>query len=99
MVPGRPAGRDNPQIPLCYTATVTRWQSGFHGANTMHSPAAKQESFIVRIWQDQRQAGWRGWVQHTRTGESKVVGTVQELLAFIEQRTGKLDDTPHQGLK
>jgi hypothetical protein len=59
----------------------------------------QQESFVVRIWRERGQAGWRGWIQHTRSGESAVVCNVEDLLAFIERRTGKLDQLEHHGLK
>jgi hypothetical protein len=94
-----PAGPDNSQTPFCYTATATRWQSGLIGANTMRRQATQQESFIVRIWREEHTPGWCAWVQHTRSGKTTVAHTVQELLAFLELRTGKLDDTSPQGLK
>lgn len=65
----------------------------------MRRPAVQHESFILRIWQAVDQPSWRGWVQHTGSGESTVVRTVQELVAFIEQRTGKLDDSQRHGLQ
>lgn len=65
----------------------------------MDRRAAQQESFIIRIWREEHQPGWRAWIQHTRSGETTVVSTVPELLAFLELRVGDLDATPHQGLK
>ena len=65
----------------------------------MSRQSTKHESFVVRIWREKDRPGWRAWIQHTRTGESTLVCSVPELLAFFELRTGKLDDTENQGLK
>jgi hypothetical protein len=58
-----------------------------------------RDSFIVRIWREAGRPGWLGWVQHARTGESVSVRGPDELLAFIEQRTGILGDSARKGLK
>ena len=58
-----------------------------------HQP---HSSFVIRIWWEQSgDAGdghsiWRGWVQHTRSGEVSYVQNLEELLGFIERWTGKL---------
>jgi hypothetical protein len=57
---------------------------------THKDPSAARHSFVVRIWREESDAGWRGWVEHTRTGEASFVQELDELLAFIECRTGKL---------
>jgi len=56
-------------------------------------------SYILRIWREDGQPGWKGWVQHARTGESAFVQHVEELLAFVERHAGKLAEPPHKGLK
>jgi hypothetical protein len=38
-------------------------------------------------------------VQHTRSGEAAYVQDLEELLAFIERRTGKLTGTVGKGLR
>jgi hypothetical protein len=56
----------------------------------VHQP---RSSFVIRIWWEEAgdsQPIWRGWVQHTRSGEAAYVQDLDELLAFIERRTGKL---------
>jgi hypothetical protein len=58
-----------------------------------------RNSFVVRIWREKGSAGWRGWVQHARTGESVPFQDLEKLLAFVEGRTGKLADRARQGLK
>jgi hypothetical protein len=58
-----------------------------------------RHSFVVRIWREAGRAGWRGWVQHARTGESIPFEDVDKLLAFFEGQTGKLADRARQGLK
>ena len=64
----------------------------------MRKPAAQQESFIVRIRQEEHGPGWRAWVQHPRSGESTVACTVAELVAFFARWTGSLDEAPPQWL-
>lgn len=49
-------------------------------------PAAFRESFILRIWREEGQPGWRGWVQHVHSGESALFQNLADLLAFVEQR-------------
>jgi len=58
-----------------------------------------QESFVLRIWKEPGRSDWRGWVQHTRSGESAVVRSVKELVAFLEERTGRLSESGQRGLK
>jgi hypothetical protein len=58
-----------------------------------------RHSFVVRIYREEGSAAWRGWVQHTRSGESTVAQDLPELLAFVERRTGKLSGTMQKGLK
>lgn len=65
----------------------------------MDKNAARQESFVLRIWREQSRPGWRGWVQHARSGESAVVHSLAELVAFLEDRCGRLEDDKPQGLK
>lgn len=49
-----------------------------------------RHSFVVRIWRDEGEAGWRGWIEDTRTGKASFFQELHELLAFIERRTGTL---------
>jgi hypothetical protein len=58
-----------------------------------------RDSFVVRIWRERDRPGWQGWVQHTATGESVSVRSVDDLLAFIECRTGRLDGAAPKGLR
>ena len=58
-----------------------------------------KDAFIVRIWREAGQSAWRGWVQHVHSGDSTPVQSLDELLAFIERRTGKLTDPGRKGLK
>jgi hypothetical protein len=71
----------------------------------MNEQAVRQDSlvarhsFVVRIWREEGSAGWRGWVQHTRSGESIASQDLNELLAFVERCTGKLNGTMEEKLK
>jgi hypothetical protein len=57
----------------------------------MKQNATRSHSFVVRIWREVAgSADWRGWVQHAGTGEATYVRDLNELLAFIEQRAGRL---------
>jgi len=52
-------------------------------------------SFVIRIWHEEAnaeedRAQWRGWVQHTRSGESVYVRDLQEVFEFMERWTGTL---------
>lgn len=62
----------------------------------MKKAAVRRDSFVIRIWREEDQSGWQGWVQHTGTGEAAYVRDTDELLAFIERRAGPLSnlDTP-----
>jgi len=65
----------------------------------MEKGITQRDSFVVRIWREQGQLDWRGWVQHIRTGESALVRDLGELQAFFERWAGKLTETGRQGLK
>ena len=57
----------------------------------MREEPTQTDSFVLRIWRQKGQQGWRGWVQHSRTGESALVQGMAQLEAFIE---GHLRDEP-----
>jgi hypothetical protein len=65
----------------------------------MEQKTAHRDTFIVRIWREEGSPEWKGWVQHVRTGDSAPVHSLDELVAFIECRTGKLTDSGRKGLK
>ena len=48
---------------------------------------ARRESFLVRIWQEQGQPVWKGWVQHVGSGESALLDNVEELSTFVKRWT------------
>ena len=56
----------------------------------------QRSSFLIRIWWEQTdpsadgRAVWRGWVQHTHSGEAGYVQDVEGLLGFMEHWTGAL---------
>jgi hypothetical protein len=58
-----------------------------------------RHSFVLRIWREKGGAGWRGWVQHSRSGESTASQDLNELLAFVECRAGRLNGTRDKRLK
>lgn len=61
-------------------------------------PTGTRHSFVVRIWREESNPGWRGWVQHTQTQESATISDLEALLAFMEQRAGKLTGAAHKDL-
>ncbi|RLC73656.1 MAG: hypothetical protein DRJ03_25720 [Chloroflexi bacterium] len=48
----------------------------------------RSNSFVLRIWWEEE--GWRGWVQHAASGESRYFERLADLLAFVEAQTGSL---------
>ena len=54
----------------------------------MAQPTVHRDSFILRIWREGKSQAWKGWVQHANSGDSALVNTPAELLAFIEQQSG-----------
>lgn len=65
----------------------------------MEANGMQRDSFLVRIWRESGRTAWRGWVQHTGSGESRQVRNWGELLAFIELYAGELADPPRKGLR
>ncbi len=61
------------------------------------SMSIARHSFVLRIWREEGRLGWKGWVQHAGTGESLTVQSLDDLLAFIEQRTGALTGMAQRG--
>jgi len=68
--------------------------------------ATRSHSFVIRIWREGHSTwDWRGWIQHAGTGEETYVRDLNELLAFIERRAGRLagsssdPNVPGAGLK
>ena len=49
-------------------------------------PSATRHSFIVRVWQEDEHPGWRGWVQHVRSGETAYIHNAKDLLVFMERQ-------------
>ncbi|MEA3340768.1 MAG: hypothetical protein U9R15_12430 [Chloroflexota bacterium] len=48
----------------------------------------RSDSFVLRIWWEEE--GWRGWVQHAASGESRYFERLGSLLDFVEAQTGPL---------
>jgi hypothetical protein len=59
----------------------------------------ERHSFVVRIWRETGNVGWRGWVQQARTGESVPFEEMDKLLFFFEGQTVKLAQRTRRGLK
>ena len=70
-----------------------------NGQTVRQDSCAARHSFVVRVWREEGSTGWRGWVHHTRSGESIASQDLNELLAFIEHLTGKLSGSRETGLK
>jgi hypothetical protein len=64
--------------------------SGLWHPPTARPALAIRHSFVVRIWQEESVDAWRGWVEHTRSGEAAFVQELEQLLSFIQERTGRL---------
>ena len=60
---------------------------------------AQRESFVVRIWKEQGQQAWKGWVQHIGSGESVFLDDVEDLSTFVERWTTEPVGEQQQGLR
>ena len=56
----------------------------------MKQEDTRRDSFVFRILRERDRPGWKGWVQHAASGESRYVQTIAELLDFVEQHAGEL---------
>lgn len=56
----------------------------------MREEAARRDSFVVRIWREKGQQGWKCWVQHTRSGKSAYVRSFGEMQDFMESQASWL---------
>jgi len=62
---------------------------------------SESHAFIVRIWWEPgltRPNGsplWRGRVQHAASGQTRVFQSLEELLEFIEEQAGNLEEANH----
>lgn len=52
---------------------------------------SSSNSFVLRIWWEDGQAEWRGWVQHAGSTHSRYFHHLADLLAFVEEHTGPLE--------
>jgi len=57
----------------------------------------QSHAFVLRIWWEEGNGApvWRGWVQHAVTGNVCYFRCISELLAFVEQHTGVLEEKGH----
>ena len=60
---------------------------------------AQREAFVIRIWREQGQPEWKGWVQHVRSGESAFLEDVDALSTFFKRWTGGPAGKQQKGLK
>jgi len=42
------------------------------------------DSFVLRIWWEEEETSWRGWIQHAATGDSRYFNRLVQLLTFVE---------------
>jgi hypothetical protein len=66
---------------------------------TQRDPFIVRHSFVVRVWREEGHAGWRGWVQHTRSGDAASFQELDDLLAFVQHRTGTWDGAARRRLE
>jgi hypothetical protein len=69
------------------------------GDGFMVNSREHRESFIVRIWQEQGQPEWKGWVQHVRSGESAFLENLDDLSTLVKRWTLGLAGQKPQGLR
>ena len=61
--------------------------------------AARRNSFVIRIWREPGRSGWKGWVQHTGSGQSTFFQHFCELQEFVERWVGAADEPVQSGLR
>lgn len=58
---------------------------------TTDVPKTSSASFVVRAWLEPRERGvpqWRFHVSHVQTGEDDYTSDLEEVVAFLAERTG-----------
>jgi hypothetical protein len=55
---------------------------------------SRYHSFLVRLWQDERQMPWRALAQSVQTGETICFADLESLFAFLQAQTVP---SPQQG--
>lgn len=85
--------------PIADLERTQRGDETVKGQTVGQDSLAARHSFVVRIWREKGSVGWRGWVQHARTGESVPFEDLEKLQAFLEGRTGTLTDRARQRLR
>lgn len=72
---------------------------------SQRSPFSHTYAFVLRIWWEPGLTSpngrplWRGEIQHAASGQTLVFQSLDDLLDFIQSRTGKLENTPGTGLR
>ena len=59
----------------------------------------RREVFIVRIWREESAPTWRGWIQHTGSGEIALFRDLAEILIFIKRQADDLTPVLRDGIK
>ena len=56
--------------------------------NTTHSRNSYQyQSFLVRLWQDDRDAPWRVSVKHVATGKLRLFDSLESFFIYLQTQT------------
>jgi phage baseplate assembly protein gpV len=51
----------------------------------------RTESYLVRLWRDDRHSGWRAFLQHVRTGRTHHFARPEALWAFLQSEMTRAD--------
>ena len=46
-------------------------------------------AFLLRLWKDDQDVGWRAAVENTHDGSKQGFATLQQFIAFLEAQTGE----------
>jgi hypothetical protein len=60
---------------------------------------AQRESFVVRIWRENGQSEWKGWVQHVCSGDAIPLRNLQDLVSYLERWTTQPTMENRRGLR
>ena len=62
-------------------------------------PSPTYYSYLLRLWQVKENGGqeWRASLENVESGEKRGFTSVDELLAYLNQVTAKMDETSGEG--
>jgi hypothetical protein len=66
-----------------------------HQPKQQPSATLPYQAYLIRLWQDSRQSGWRASAQAVQSDETIRFGTLETLFAFLQDQTRDQIDQQH----